>query len=233
MKNGSVRKIAIGVATAWILLASGIVVAETAAVDKRGYLVDSRGNVVKNSYNQCWRTGYWTPELAIAECDPDLVKKEVPKVVEVPPAPVPPPPPAPVKHVIQVRISAKNFFDFDRSVIRPEGKKILDEQVVAVLKEHPEVKRLVITGHTDRIGTVEYNQRLSERRAAAGKAYLEQQGIPGDRIVTVGKGKSEPDPAANTAVKCKGVHGRDNIITCLQPDRRITIESEEGTPGSQ
>ncbi len=230
MKNGFVRKIAIGMAAAWTLLASGIVVAETAAVDKRGYLVDSRGNVVKNSYNQCWRTGYWTPELAIAECDPDLVKKEVP-VAEVPPAPVPPP--APVKHVIQVRISAKNFFDFDRSVIRPEGKKILDEQVAAVLKEHPEVKRLVITGHTDRIGTVEYNQRLSERRAAAGKAYLEQQGIPGDLIVTVGKGKSEPDPVANTAVKCKGVHGRDNIIACLQPDRRITIESEESAPGSQ
>lgn len=227
MKNGSVKKFAIGMVTVFTLLESGIGIAETAPVDKRGYLIDTRGNVVKNSYNQCWRTGYWTPELAIAECDPDLVKKEAPKVVEVPPVPVPPPPPKPV---IQVRIATATLFDFDMAVIRPEGKKILDEQVVAILKNHPEVKGLVIVGHADRIGTVEYNQKLSERRAAAGKAYLVEQGIPADRIKTIGKGKSEPDPVADTPVKCKGVRGRDNLIACLQPDRRITVESEDNVP---
>ena len=67
-----------------------------------GYVVDTRGEVVRSGYNACWRTGYWTKELAIAECDPDLVKKpEPPKPAPVvvapppPPKPVEPPPPPP------------------------------------------------------------------------------------------------------------------------------------------
>ena len=48
-------------------------------VDKSGYLQDTRGDVVKNPFNLCWRTGYWSPALAIAECDPDLVPKAAPK----------------------------------------------------------------------------------------------------------------------------------------------------------
>jgi len=47
--------------------------------EKTGYLIDSRGNVVKNSYGECWRTGYWTPAMAIPECDPGLMKKEKPE----------------------------------------------------------------------------------------------------------------------------------------------------------
>ena len=56
------------------------------SVEKEGYLIDTRGNVVKNNYNECWRTGYWTPAMAIAECDPDLVKKEEPKAEAAPAA---------------------------------------------------------------------------------------------------------------------------------------------------
>lgn len=222
MKTESVKQFAMGMVTVSVLLWSGMCAAELSAYDKRGYLVDSRGNVVKNSYNQCWRTGYWTPELAIPECDPDLFKKEEPKVAIVTPPVVPPPPPP----VIRVDIAAAALFDFDKAVLKPEGKKILDEQVVASMKAHPEVEKLVIVGHADRIGTVEYNQRLSERRAAAGKAYLVEQGIAPERIRTAGKGESEPDAVANTPQRCNEVKGRESLIACLQPDRRIIIESE-------
>ena len=58
--------------------------------DKTGYLIDDRGNIVRNSYGECWRTGYWTPAMAIEECDPGLVKKEV-KQVEAPKKAPPPP----------------------------------------------------------------------------------------------------------------------------------------------
>lgn len=231
MNAESVKKFAIGMVAVSTLLGSSMCIAEATPVDKRGYLVDTQGNVVKNSYNQCWRTGYWTPELAIAECDPDLIKKEEPKVVVAPPAPPVVPPPAPP--VVKVSIATATLFDFDKSVLKPEGKRMLDEQVVEVMKAHPEVEKLVIVGHADRIGTVAYNQKLSERRAAAGKAYLVERGIPAERIRTVGKGKSEPDPEANTTRRCGEVKGRASLIACLQPDRRITVESESSVPANQ
>jgi len=232
MRTGTVEKIAACIFAAGILSGSSMAAAETEAADKSGYLLDSRGNVVRNSYNECWRTGYWTPELAIEECDPDLVKKpEPPAVVEAPPAPAMPPPPP--KPVIQVKIDSSALFDFDMAVLRPEGKRMLDEQVVAQMKAHPEVQSLTIVGYADRIGTDAYNQDLSERRAAAGKAYLVEQGIPAEWITTVGKGESEPDPEANTAEVCKDVKGRDELISCLQPDRRIVIESEAVASANQ
>jgi OOP family OmpA-OmpF porin len=230
MKTESVKKFTVGMIAVSALLGSGMCAADAGLVDKRGYLVDTRGNVVKNSYNQCWRTGYWIPELAIAECDPDLIKKEEPKIAIAPPAPVPIEPPKPV---IKVYIAAAALFDFDESVLRPEGKKILDEQVVAIMKAHPEVEMVVVVGHADRIGTDDYNQRLSERRAAAGKDYLVQQGIAPERISAIGKGESEPDPEADTANKCKDVKGREKLIACLQPDRRVTIESEDHAPAKE
>ncbi|MGO8756312.1 MAG: hypothetical protein ACLQHK_13935 [Gallionellaceae bacterium] len=68
--------------------------ASSAAPVTSGYLVDSAGKLVKNGNNGCWRPGYWTPALAIAECDPDLAKKEEPNTAEgtkpvVAPAPAP------------------------------------------------------------------------------------------------------------------------------------------------
>lgn len=69
-----------------------------------GYLVDSSGAIVRNGYGECWRTGSWTPAQAIAECDPDLVRKEAPAVRPIalpapkaePPRPAPMPAPAAV-----------------------------------------------------------------------------------------------------------------------------------------
>lgn len=202
-------------------------------VEKEGYLIDTRNNVVKNSYGQCWRTGYWTPAMAIEECDPDLIKKE-PKKVAPPPAvePVKPMAPAagPDKPAVKAEFKAETLFDFDKSVVKAEGKKVLDDKIVAGMKAHPEVEKLLVTGHTDRIGTVKYNQKLSERRANAVKAYLVKAGIPAERIHAVGKGESSPSAEANTKEKCKGVKGKKKLIACLQPDRRVTVEPEVQVP---
>ncbi|MHB1621324.1 MAG: OmpA family protein [Sulfuricella sp.] len=218
-----------------LTLATGISAVSAAFahdVPNAGYLVDTRGNVVKNNYNQCWRTGYWTPAMATEECDPDLVaKKEEPKKAEYVPAPVVPEAPVagPEAPAVKAEFKAETLFNFDKAVVRPEGKKVLDEKVVEGMKDHPEVELLLVTGHTDRIGTVKYNQKLSERRADAVKAYLVSKGIAANRIKAVGKGKSEPDPDADTKDKCRHMPAK-KLIECLQPDRRVTVEPEIQAP---
>ena len=212
--------------------------------EKTGYVIDTRGNVIKTAYGLCVRTGYWTPAMAIAECDPGLVLKPEMIMKEMPPAAGPtapaPAPSAPTptivaavvpaKPAVEAHFNAETLFDFDKAVVKPEGRKILDEKIVASMKMHPEVELLVITGHADRIGTEAYNQDLSERRANAVKAYLVTQGIAAERMSASGKGESEPNPEANTRQVCKDNMSRNSLIACLQPDRRVTVESQRRAP---
>lgn len=82
------------------------------------------------------------------------------------------------------------FFEFNEAKIRPESKPVLDD-AVETLKEFDTI-RVRITGHTDDVGTEEFNQELSEKRAAAVKQYLVEHGIDASRIETVGRGSSVP-----------------------------------------
>ncbi len=119
----------------------------------------------------------------------------------------------------KMTLQAEVLFDFDKSVLKDTGKKILDVEVIEKMKAHPEVELVLISGHTDRIGDDKYNQRLSERRAAAVKQYIAGQGIAADRLHAIGHGEKEP------VVDCKGVRGK-KLISCLQPNRRVVVEIE-------
>ncbi len=200
--------------------------------EKDGYLIDPVGNFVRNGTDGCWRTIHWTPETAFEECDPGLAKKEAQAVampVPPPPPPVverkPEPPVIPAKPAMQVSFTTEALFDFDMAVLKPSGRQALDEQIVMGMRSHPEVELLIVTGHADRIGTDEYNMRLSERRANAVRNYLIQQGVAAGIIKVVAKGESEPDPEANTRETCRGLD-RSRLIACLQPDRRVTVQSQ-------
>jgi len=170
-----------------------------------GYVTDTRNAIVKDPYNLCWRTGYWTPAIANCECDKDLLPKQVceppPPPAPVvappppPPAPAPPPPPKPVTE--KVTFAADVFFDFDKAVLKPEGKAKLDDLVGKLKATALEV--IIAIGHTDSIGSDAYNQKLSVRRAEAVKAYLVSKGIEPNRIYTEGKGKSQPIADNRTA----------------------------------
>jgi outer membrane protein OmpA-like peptidoglycan-associated protein len=104
------------------------------------------------------------------------------------PAPPPPPPPPPVT---KRRIVLRGVnFDFDKSTIRPDARAILDE-AVATLRGEPDV-RVSVEGHTDAVGSDDYNMRLSERRASAVADYLERGGIARGRLSPKGFGESEP-----------------------------------------
>ena len=157
------------------------------------------GNAVwKSGFGLCWRAGYWTPAMAIIECDPDLVPKP-PAPVAVPPPP-PPPPPAPAKPAPakpkpapvaeKVTLAADVLFDFDKSVLKPEGKAKLDDLANKVRAINLEV--VIAIGHTDSIGSDAYNQKLSVRRAESVKAYLVSKGVEPNRVYTEGKGEKQP-----------------------------------------
>src|SRR5213592_4091895 len=127
--------------------------------------------------------------LGHAICDPE---KEAPPP---PPAPAPPPPP-PAKAEPLVTLHGPQF-DFNKAMLKPEGKRMVDE-AVKVMKDKPTL-RVSVEGHTDSIGSDGYNKKLSERRAKAVRDYMVSQGIDASRITTHGFGKSKPIASNETA----------------------------------
>jgi OOP family OmpA-OmpF porin len=204
---------------ATLLGLSASALAQTPGVDMKGtvgYAIDQRGYVVKSGTGLCWRTGYWTPAMAVEECDPDLVKKAepAPKSRAVAAAPAAAPKPAAQK----VTLAADALFDFNKADLRAEGKAKLDKLAGDIKGIKLEV--IIAVGHADRFGTDAYNQKLSEKRAESVKAYLVSKGIEPNRVYTEGKGDKQPITKAD---QCKGPKSK-KVIDCLQPDRRVEIE---------
>lgn len=112
-------------------------------------------------------------------------------------APKPAPAPAPKPVTEKVTLASDVLFDFDKSVIKPEGRAKLDDLVGKVKGVALEV--IIAIGHTDSVGGDAYNQRLSVRRAEAVKAYMVSKGIEPNRIYTEGKGKKQPIADNRTA----------------------------------
>jgi len=167
-------KIALALAFA-ALTAAGTASAQTKVVNN---WVNNTGTVWKNGTNElCWRNNFWTPATGIAGCD------GVP-VAEAPAAPVVAP------TASKIVLNADTFFDFDKATLKPEGRQVLDQ--VAAQANGINLETLIAVGHTDSIGTEQYNLGLSQRRAESVKAYLVNRGIPANRIYTEGKGESNP-----------------------------------------
>ncbi len=156
----------------------------------------SGGDVWKNSVGQCWRDASWTPATAAVGCDGAIVAPPPAPPAPAPaaapaPAPKPAPAPAPAPAVAsKVTYAADAFFDFDKAVLKPEGKAKLDDLVGKVKGINLEV--IIAVGHTDSVGTDAYNQALSIKRSEAVKAYLVTKGIEKSRVYTEGKGEKQP-----------------------------------------
>ena len=200
-----------------LLIAAGVALSAipftASAQSKNAYWTQTPdGTVWKSGAGLCWRSGFWTPAMAIPECDPDLTPKPAASPTPPPPPPVKPaakpkPKPAPVAQ--KVTLAADVLFDFDKSILKNEGKNKLDDLAGKVKAVNLEV--VIAIGHTDSIGSDAYNQKLSVRRAESVKAYLVSKGVEPNRIYTEGKG--EKQPVASNKTK----DGR-------QKNRRVEIE---------
>ncbi len=201
-----------------------------------GYVGSGAGVVATNPFGLCWRSGAeWSADKAAAPCD------AVPRA-SVPPAPIAKAPepaaapaplaaaaPAPVV-IEKITLSTDVLFEFNKADLKPSGQQKLDE--LAKNAQGANVDKVVLVGHADRIGSEEYNQELSEKRAKAVADYLAQKGVDSSRLQVEGKGKSEPI----TGNECSKLGAENNknqkLIACLQPDRRVEAEllgSREGT----
>jgi len=163
------------------------------------------GQAWKNGTNElCWRDATWTPATAAAGCDgaivapraaapapaPAAAPAPAPRAAAPAPAPAaarPAPPPA---AATKVTYAADTFFDFDKSVLKADGKAKLDDLAGKVKAINLEV--IIAVGHTDSAGSDAYNQKLSVKRADAVKAYLITKGIEKNRVYTEGKGEKQP-----------------------------------------
>ena len=181
-----------------------------------GHLFDTRGAVAKSGFGLCWKTTRWTPAMAIAECDPDLVKKPEPPKPAAPAAAPAKPKACNFSYALQTDAT----FAFGKSDLNAAGKDQLDKNVIAKLGNCASVKLMLVTGHTDRIGSHETNQKLSEKRAEAVKAYLVSKGAKADSLETMGAGKTQAVPG----VKCDDKLPRKKLIECLAPNRRVVVE---------
>jgi OOP family OmpA-OmpF porin len=178
---------------------------------------DSQGAAVKDASGACIvSSGQVLPECAGAKAAPAAPPRPTapsapaaPARPTAPAAPAQPARPAPSSVRQAVVIQADALFDFDKSVLRPDGKQSIDDAMNKI--RGTDLEMVIATGHTDSVGTDAYNQALSERRAAAVKDYLVSKGIPAAKITTIGKGESQPVATNKTA------EGR-------QKNRRVDIE---------
>lgn len=125
---------------------------------------------------------------------------------------------APVATIEQFDLQSDALFAFGKSNLDsmlPAGRAQLDE-AIARIKSHKEVTRILVVGHTDRIGSDKINQPLSRARAQTVRGYLISHGLSGSVIQAEGVGSNEP------VTHCPAGESRE-VIACLQPDRRVTI----------
>ncbi len=115
----------------------------------------------------------------------------------------------------RITLSAKELFAFNEAKLHPPQPRL--DEIAGLMKRHPEIDKVRITGYTDRIGTQSYNNKLSQRRAESVRSYLVSQGVAAGRLVAVGKGESDP------VVQC-GDKKMADLIACLEPNRRVEVE---------
>ena len=188
-----------------MLIASAALATAAGAQSVDNWRAGDGATVWKNGTNElCWRDASWTPATAAKGCDGAI--KEAPKAAAPAAAPATAPramapaatpsspkaaaPKAPAVAATKVTYAADAFFDFNKAVLKPEGKAKLDDLTGKIKGINLEV--IIAVGHTDSVGSDAYNQKLSVKRAEAVKAYLVSKGVEKNRVYTEGKGKKQP-----------------------------------------
>jgi OOP family OmpA-OmpF porin len=230
--NSALRAILSSIAVSAVMLPAAM--AQDAK--NQGYMVwGSDQAVVMSSSGMCVRDSDWTPARAAAaaackECTPDLCPKPpAPKAAPAPapapkpeakPAEKPKPAPKPEPENRELKIELQGI-PFNKTELTADNKKELDEFLKTEVKPLSTVGAVIVTGHTDRLGSEKYNKKLSEQRALNAKDYLISQGIDQKLIFWEGKGPKQPIPVTKF---CENKMQRKQLIECLAPNRRVTVE---------
>jgi len=127
------------------------------------------------------------------------------------------PAPAPKKPAV-VNVAWTAEFSYGSAELTPEARAKLDDEIVPKLIESKDIRYLHVYGHSDRMGSVEHNRRLSEKRAEAVRAHLIAKGVDPDKIEVFGYGQTLP------VKSCTEEKERQALIECLAPNRRIVVE---------
>ncbi|HEY5897113.1 MAG TPA: OmpA family protein [Burkholderiales bacterium] len=117
-----------------------------------------------------------------------------------------------------VNLSSTELFAFNKAQLTDDAKKKLDDEVIAKLNSAGQIRYINVNGHADRLGSAQYNQRLSEKRAEAVRAYLVSKGVDQSKVETLGFGKTNPIKS------CPDQKDRKSLIECLAPNRRVVVE---------
>ncbi|MET0028084.1 MAG: OmpA family protein [Candidatus Thiodiazotropha sp.] len=163
-----------------------------------GYLYDIAGQPVTSGSGECVHTGAWNDAMPTCP-EPNVVFEES-------------------KGLIQYTLDDSEFFGFDKVTLSDHVKADLDSLVSSV-EDTDLIHGITITGHADAIGPAPYNAQLAQRRADAVKSYLVDKGVPADRINTQSDGSSDP------LVTCTGTKDKNQLISCLAPNRRVDIQA--------
>lgn len=183
MDHTFIKKRILPLATALVLGA----LAMEANAQIYGYWQDQNGAMIRSGTGTCVRTGNWTPELATAECDPELVPQKTAAVQD--PTDSQPETRAAAPVTEKTIVTPDTLFDSGQAVIKPSGKATLDE-LIAKLQGNNSV--VIPIGYASSPGSEDYNMKLSERRAEAVKDYLVSQGVDDSRIYIANKGEQNP-----------------------------------------
>lgn len=204
-------------------VAAGLAGATAHAADnpsKQGYVTSANGSVVLSNFGECVHTSSWKPSMAIPGCD-GYVEKAEPAAAGPEPEPIQMAAVTPPKQptLENVTLNVETLFAFDEATLRPEAREKLD-QIANRLGNYPVVTDVQVVGYADRIGSEQYNQSLSQRRAQAVADYLNERAraAGGNSNMQV-RGEGENNPV----VTCENTGSREKLIQCLQPNRRVEV----------
>lgn len=192
------------------------------AHEKPGYTISEQSRkVVRNSYGECWQNTYLDKAAnGLEECGDRAATPvaEVPQTRTV----------TRIEHNTE-KLRSEFLFGFDKDKLRPEAISTLNE--IAARLSNVNVQSVRVEGHTDFMGTEQYNQALSERRANAVANYLVSQGVSASKITAVGLGESQARmteqclaEVANLGKKVSKAKKRATQIACIEPDRRVDVK---------
>jgi OmpA-OmpF porin, OOP family len=166
------------------------------------------------------------PEKPAPAPEPAAKPAPPPAPVATPtPAPQPPKPvakPEPPKKPAVISVTSTGLFEFNKSALTPDARAKLDQEIVSRAKDFSSIALVHVDGHADRLGSAQYNQKLSEKRADAVRAYLVSKGFDGSKIETLGSGKT--NQVKSCPDKIGGKADRKALIECLAPNRRVVVE---------